>query len=393
MTEAIVLDVILVIVLIAYIVYGFRNGLSRSVFVIAGVVAGLIAAYFLVPLISAWVPWPMLRPVVTVIAALGLIAAGHALGSAIGRAARRGIERSPLSGLDRLLGSIVTGVTAALAISVVSFSVAQLGVPMLSKAISGSTVVRTINTLTPDPVEAFLAQVRGYVIANGLPIVTEAFGGPDPVIPQLDTGSAALNQAAQSVVRITGNAYACGVAQAGTGFVIADDRVVTNAHVVAGVTEPVIEAANGEALSGFVVYFDAVDDLAVVAVPGLSADPLVLGDTVAAGTDAAVQGFPFGGPFSSGAAAVIDVGIAPVKDIYDEGTSPREVYTLAADVRPGNSGGPLLSLDGTVAGVVFAKSGDRDNVGYAMTMTELDPVAAQASSLSTPVSTGECIAP
>lgn len=391
MTEALVLDVLLIVTLISYVVYGFRNGLSRSVFVIAGVVAGVIAAFFLVPLAAVWVPWPAVRPIATVLAGIALIAAGHALGSAIGRAVRSGIERSPLSGLDRVLGAIVTGVAAALAASVIAFSVGQLGVPVLTRAISGSFVIRTINTLTPDPVEAYLAQVRGFVIDNGLPIITEAFGGPTPEIPQIDTGSAALNSAAQSVVRITGNAYACGVAQAGTGFVVADDRVVTNAHVVAGVTEPVIEAPNGETLAGSIVYFDPIDDLAVIAVADLSAEPLTLGDTIDAGEDAAVQGYPYGGPFSSGAAAVISVGSAEVKDIYERSSAPREVYTLAADVRQGNSGGPLLTLDGEVAGVIFAKSGDRQNVGYAMTMAELDPVAAAAPGLTEPVSTGSCV--
>lgn len=392
MIEALVLDVLLVIALIGYVVYGFRNGLSRSIFVIAGVVAGVIAAFFLVPLVAAWVPWPLLRPWITILAGIALIAIGHAIGSAIGRAVRSGIERSALSGLDRSFGAVVTGVAAALAASVIAFSVAQLGVPVLTRAITGSFVIRTINTLTPDPVESFLAQVRGYVLDNGLPIITDAFGGPTPVIPQVDTGSEALNAAAQSVVRITGNAYACGVAQSGSGFVVSDDRVVTNAHVVAGVTEPVVEAPNGETLAGSIVYFDAIDDLAVIAVPGLTTAALPLGETIERGEDAAVQGYPYGGPFSSGAAAVLDVGTADVNDIYKQGSSPREVYTLAADVREGNSGGPLLSLDGEVVGVVFAKSGDRADVGYAMTMAELDPVAEQAASLWEPVSSGACIA-
>lgn len=392
MTEVLVLDVVLGLVLIAYVVYGFGNGLSRSIFVIAGVIAGLVAAYFIVPLVAGWVSWQIARPFVTVIVALGFIALGHAAGSAIGRAVRRNIERGPLSGIDRVFGAVLTGVAAALAISVVAFSVTQLGVPTLSKAISGSAVVRTINSLTPDPVEAFIAHVRGYVIDTSLPIISDAIDGPDPVIPQIDTGSEALNAAAQSVVRITGNAYACGLAQAGSGFVVSDDRIVTNAHVVAGVTEPVIEAANGQTLTGSIVYFDAVDDLAVISVAGLDASPLVLGDSITVGADAAVQGFPYGGPFSSGAAAVMDLRTAPVKDIYDASTSQREVYTLAADVRPGNSGGPLLTLDGQVAGVVFAKSGDRENVGYAMTMTELDPVVGMVAELTAAVSTGECIA-
>jgi S1-C subfamily serine protease len=390
MPEALVLDVLLVILLLSYVGYGVRHGLSGSLFVIAGVIAGVVVAFFLAPVIANWVPYPALRPIVMIAVAIGLVAAGHALGGAIGRGIRAGVEKSPLSGLDRILGGIVTGIVAALVASMVAFSVGQLGVPFLSKAIAGSTVIRTIDNLTPDPVQAFLAQVRGVVAESGLPVISDAFGGSSPTIPQIDTGSAELNAAAQSVVRIVGNALACGQSQSGTGFVVADDRVVTNAHVVAGVTEPVIEALDGQALPGQVVYFDPLDDLAIIAVPGLTAAPLALGDTVAPGTDAAVEGYPYGGPFTSGAADVITVTTTTVSDIYGDSASDREVYVLAADVREGNSGGPLLALDGSVVGVVFAKSADTPNVGYAMTMTELDPVAAQAGGLSAPVSSGTC---
>ncbi len=391
MTDVLLLDLLLVVLLLAYVIYGFRNGLSRSVFVIAGVVAGVIASYFLAPVVTAWVPWAWVRPGVTIAALVLLVGAGHALGSAVGRGVRRGIEKTALSGLDRVLGAIVTGIAAALIAAVVGTSVGQLGFPALSRAIAGSTVLRTINALTPDPVEAWVAQLRGLVATSGIPVISDAIGGPTPAVPTLDSGSAALNAAAQSVVRITGNAYACGVSQSGTGFVVADDRVVTNAHVVAGVTEPIVEAPSGEAIAGTVVYFDPIDDLAVIAVPGLSAAPLRLGNTLGVGADAAVQGYPFGGPFTAGGAEVVRVGDAQVENIYGTATQSREVYTLAADVLQGNSGGPLLALDGTVTGVVFAKSADTAHVGYAMTMAELEPVAGEAAGLSSTVSTGDCI--
>jgi S1-C subfamily serine protease len=389
-TESLILDVLLLLMLLGYVAYGFRNGLSRSVFTIAGIIAGIIAAFFLTPVIVNLVPIPFLRLGVTIAVAVGFVAIGHAIGSAIGRWIRRGILRGPLSGLDRVLGAVVTGVVAALVASMVAFSVGQLGVPVLSRAIAGSTFLRIVNTLTPDPVESFLAQVRSAVVDRGIPLFTGALDGT-PTIPQIDTGSGALNAAAQSVVRITGNAYACGVSQAGTGFVVYDDRVVTNAHVVAGVTEPVVETLAGQSLTGTVVYFDPIDDLAVIAVPGLDAAALPLAATLAAGTDAAVEGYPYGGPFSSGAANVISVSSPAVPDIYGATRNQREVYTLAADIREGNSGGPLLTLDGSVAGVVFARSGDTTNVGYAMTMTELEPVTNQAAGLTEAVSSGACV--
>ena len=390
MAEALVLDVLLVVLLVAYIAYGARNGLSRSLFVILGVVAGVIAAYFFAPLLPTLVPWPPARPVGAIVAAVILVVAGHALGSAVGRGVRRGIEKTPLSGLDRVLGAVVTGIAAALIASVLAASVAQLGFPLLSRAVAGSTVLRVIHGLTPDPLEAWLAELRGVVIDSGLPAITGA-SGTSPVIPNIDTGSAALDAAAQSVVRITGNAYACGVSQSGSGFVISDDRVITNAHVVAGVSEPVVEAPDGETIAGTIIYFDPAADLAVIWVQGLSADPLALGETATVGDDAAVLGYPFGGPFASTAADVMRVDPTELDDIYGADPTPREVYTLAANVRQGNSGGPLLALDGAVIGVVFATSADTVNVGYAMTMAEIDPVAERVPGLTKTVPTGECI--
>lgn len=390
MMESLALDVLLALMLLGYTVYGFREGLSRSAFVIAGVLAGIVGAFFLAPVVSSWVAQPFLRLAVTIGVSIGLIVLGHALGAAIGRGARRGIGRSALSGIDRVLGAIVTGIVAALVASLVGSSVAQLGVTQLTAAVNRSAVLTTIRGLTPDPVEALLAQVRAVVQDSGIPIISGVQPGGPAVIPDIDTGNAALNTAAASVVKISGNAYACGRSQTGTGFIVADDRVVTNAHVVAGVSEPTIEAS-GATVSGVVVYFDPVDDLAVIYAPDLTAPPLAVAATLPAGSDAAVQGYPNGGPFSSGPARVLSVAVNTTTDIYDDAAVDRELYTLAADVRSGNSGGPLLTLDGEVVGVVFARSGNEANVGYAMTMTELDPVLAAAGALTEPTSSGECI--
>ncbi|MDF2666690.1 MAG: trypsin-like serine protease, typically periplasmic, containing C-terminal domain, partial [Microbacterium sp.] len=120
------------------------------------------------------------------------------------------------------------------------------------------------------------------------------------------------------------------------------------------------------------------------------AKPLPVVSTLEVGAAAVVQGYPYGGPFTSGGAQVLSVGSVPVPDIYDAQSSPREIYALGAIVRPGNSGGPLLTPSGDVAGVVFARSDTDDNVGYAMTPAELGPVMAQLGSLSTPVASGAC---
>jgi S1-C subfamily serine protease len=139
------------------------------------------------------------------------------------------------------------------------------------------------------------------------------------------------------------------------------------------------------------VYFDPVDDLAVIAVDGLDVSPLDLTSNLPAGSPAVTAGYPFGGPFTASASQVISVSQQLVGDIYGQDPSLRQVYTLAADVNHGDSGGPLLSKSGDVAGVVFATSTETDNVGYALAMDEVQPVATVAPSLSASVTTGGCI--
>ncbi len=391
MQDPILLDVLLVLVLVASLVNGYRSGLVRSLSGIAGIIAGGTVAFFLVPLIGPWIPAPEWRTPVTLGAALVLVLGGFTVGESIGHAIRRRAHRTKLRVVDRVLGAGVALVATALVISMLAFSIGALGVPFLSPAIASSGTVRTINELTPDPVERFLAQLRSSAVEDGLPRIVEAFTGPSPEIPTVDTGSPALVTAARSVLKITGNAYACGQNQSGSGFVVAAGRVVTNAHVVAGVSEPVVEVPGGGALPGRVVYFDPVDDLAVIAVSGLTAAPLELTGNLAPGTEAVTDGYPLGGPFDSDPAEVISVAAVGVADIYGQNPSPRQVYTLASDVQQGESGGPLLSLGGEVAGVIFAKAQDTPNVGYALAMEELAPVAARAASLDSPVASGHCV--
>lgn len=386
------LDLLLVLTLLVFIGEGLRNGLARSVGAILGVIGGGAVAFLALPLLSALVPHPFWRIAVIVAASVLLLLGGHALGNRIGRGIRdRG--RDDIGVGSRLAGGLANGVVAALTLALVAGGVGSMGVPLFSQAISGSYVVRAIDTLTPAPVDALLARVRAAVLEEGLPAIGDALGGvaTSPGIPDVPTDTDPLSIAAQSVVRIGGTAYACGQNQTGTGFVVAPDRIVTNAHVVAGVDAPIVEAPGGQTLEGRVVYLDPVDDLAVVAVEGLAAPPLGLSPALDVGADAVVEGYPYGGPSTRGPAQVLAVSTESIPDIYGSQRTPREVYTLAAVVQPGNSGGPLLSTDGRVAGVVFARNADDPELGYAMTNTELAPVVAAAGGLTTPVSSGTCV--
>ena len=387
-----VLDLILILALLSYLVYGLRNGFLVTAGGIAGFAAGAVAAFFAVPLVSGFVEDSGWRLTAIVAAAVVLVVLGHGLGTMVGRQIRGAVRIRPLRAMDRLVGGAVNVVVSALVMSMLAFSVSSLGVPFVSQQLAESRVIRFIDGLTPVPVKATMAQLRSTVIGNGIPTLLEGLEqGPAVPVPNASTDTPALNRAAESVLRIAGTAYQCGQNQTGTGFVVSEDRVVTNAHVVAGVSQPVVEMPDGGAMPGRVVYFDTKHDLAVLAVDGLQASALPLSQDLPGGSPAAFAGYPHGGPFQSKPATVQDITTVLVPDIYGNNASPEEIYRLAGDVQPGNSGGPLLTMDGQVAGVIFAKATADTEMGFAITMDDLTPVASQAASLSAPVSSGQCI--
>lgn len=390
MGASVIVDVIVVLSLVGALADGLRRGFLRTLGGLAGVVAGAIAASFAVPAVSAWAAgseWRLLAVIGTSVLLLGV---GYAIGATIGAVFGRGADKVKLGLLDRLAGGVAGVAITGLVWIAVTSAVSLLGVPLVTTSVAGSTVIRAIDDLTPDPVRGFLAQLQSTVVDEGTSWIVEAIDAPTqaPSIPDVATDDPEVATASDSVVRVSGTAWACDVGVTGSGFVVSDDRVITNAHVVAGVSQPVVEAPGEPPRTGRVVYVDAVADLAVVAVDGLAAAPLPLDDAVAAGDDAVVAGYPFGGPLTLGSALVSSD--STVSLMVDGAPTSREVLTLAAVVNQGNSGGPLLSLDGAVSGVVFGKAASVDNVGYAIPLSVLGPVAAEAPSLTSAVDPGAC---
>ena len=260
----------------------------------------------------------------------------------------------------------------------------------MAAAIAGSRVLQTLDQITPAPTRSLLAELRAAALGEAIPWLVDVLDAPveSPDLPTGPVDDAELAEAAASVVRVTGNAFQCGSNLSGSGFVVAPDRIVTNAHVVAGVTDPIVEAPGQPAVEGRVVAFDAEQDLALIAVSGLATPPLALAEP-ATGADVAVAGYPFGGPLEVRPGRVVAVG--PLTIIEGGERSTRDVMTLAADVDHGNSGGPVLTGDGAVGGVVFATSESVANVGYAIPLSTLAPLAADAPGLSEPVDSGSCV--
>ncbi|UOQ88383.1 MarP family serine protease [Agromyces endophyticus] len=390
MAWSLVLDLLLVLVFIGAAVNGWRAGLLRTAAGLVGLVAGGIAAWFVMPWLAGLMPTPALRAPVAIAAALVLLSLGAWLGAIVGRALRRGVRKVKLGVLDRVLGVLGNLIVTAFVVALVASGVSALAVPVLSPAVGGSAIVRALDQITPPPAKSALAELRAAALGEGLPWLVDVLDTPLPTeAPPSDVASPAIAAASNSVVRITGTAFECGSNLSGSGFVVADDRIVTNAHVVAGVDQPIVEAPGLPAVAGRVVAFDPEHDLAVIAVDGLDAPALPL-DEPDLGDEVAIAGYPFGGPLELRPGRVAASG--PVTITTDGDTSTRDIVTLSAEVDHGNSGGPVLDVDGEVAGVVFARSEAAATVGFAIPVSTLEPLAAEASGLDEAVDSGSCAA-
>lgn len=395
------IDLIVTLLLVGYAVSGFRQGVLVSVMSLVGFLGGGALGMWLLPrLLSPWLtPGSTdLRQVVVLVVGVILTATlGQALLVSLGTRLRRRVTAAPARWADALLGAVASVVAVSLLVWLIGGALRGGPSPSLSRAIGQSRVIGAIDRIVPPSSARVFAGFRNKLDDEGFPRVFEGFGAerirtvqpPDAGI----VGSAGVRRAATSIVKITGDATVCNRLQEGSGWVLARERVVTNAHVVAGVRTPMVRVGGtGRAYRASVVVFDPVRDLAVLAVPGLPSSPLPLGADLERGDGAVVAGFPLDGPYRLNAARVREVITARGEDIYGGRSSVRRVYSLFTRVQPGNSGGPLLAPNGDVVGVVFAKSLDDANTGYALTMQESAPVLRAGRTASQPVPVGGCAA-
>ena len=370
---------------------GFVVGVLAFVGFIAGGVGGLLLAPALVQSLSAGLGQSALAIAVVLLAAT----VGQLVLAWFGSALRNRLTWRPARLLDAGLGALVSVLAMLLVAWFLASALRPGPVPTLSRQISDSSVITAVDEFVPEQASTLFSSFRRILDDNALPTV---FGGlaPErirPVDPPSPgpAGTPAVRRAGTSVVRVTGTADDCNRRLDGTGFVIFDRHVLTNAHVVAGVDRPEVQVGgNGRSYDARVVLFDPDRDLAVLFAPDLPAAPLVLDPSGKRGADAVVAGFPSGGPYRLEPARIRDTIDARGPDIYHRTQVTREVFSLFAKVEPGNSGGPLLDSDGEVLGVVFAKSLDDPDTGYALTADEAAPVIRAGRDRTQRVGTGDC---
>jgi S1-C subfamily serine protease len=372
--------------------FGVVRGGTVQIVSYAGFGAGLLLGAVLAPALTRAMQSPMARSVTGLVLPFALGILLSALGRTLGRQLAGSFRTPEARRLDQAGGAAFGVLVTLVATWLVTGMLAPIGLPHISAAIQQSAIARALIDHLPSSPLA-LARLQRLVVPTGIPPMLaelEPSPAPDVAVAEEAEVSAAVRAARASTVKIISEG--CGRVATGSGFVVADGLVVTNAHVVAGVNRPVVEDRRGDH-TATIVLFDPETDLAVLRAPRLAGRPLpLLRTALERGERGAVLGFPAGGPFHTEPGAVLAVFDNLVgRTIYGgpERVS-REVYQLKAQIRSGNSGGPFVTPQGQVAGVVFSSSAINGNIGYALTSSGVASLVDRALTLRRAVSSGPC---
>jgi S1-C subfamily serine protease len=389
-----VLDWLLLFLLAAGVVSGFgQGGLVQAAGLVGAFGATALAVLLMPDLVPLLPPLDrLLRAIVLLFVLLGAFAVGEALGTAFAVGLVHRLGRGPLRAADRLAGAAIGGGQVVIAIWFLAPILAVGPSLPLASQIHDSSIVGALDSSLPPP-GPVVGRLRTMLDPTGLPQVFGLFEpapGPPVATPAPGAIAGVTGQTARSTVGVVGEA--CGLQLSGTGFAIAPGYVVTNAHVVAGERGTTdIQTASSD-IPATVVLFDPELDVALLRAPGLTLPALRFSETSPSrGDEGAALGHPLGGALTTIPATVRAVFDATGYDIYGTGSVTRSVIELAADVEPGDSGGPFVGLDGLVDGVVFARSRTGSGTGYALSASSVAARVDPAVGRTRAESTGPCV--
>ena len=389
-------DLIAIGLVVLAALLGFRSGALPQVGGLLGAIGGGVLAVLALPYFEEFLRDvdPTLRPFIVLTGLLLAVGLGETVGSALGRRLARALGTGVLSAADRVGGTLFGMAQALLVIWLVG-NIAALGpVPRLAELAGASTTVRTLTAVLP-PVSEVAGGFGDLLDASGLPDVFVGFEPlPAPEVDRPDDPAARAIAARAEASTLKVSAGTCGVGSVGSGFVIADGYVVTNAHVIAGADADAIRVTDldGRIFDATPVLFDPSLDVAVLYAPRLDLPALRFASAEPPrGAVAAALGYPGGGTLTIVPAAVASRYAATGLDIYGDERVRREILELRAAIERGDSGGPLILENGTVGGVVFAESRTNEDVGYALSPIAVAGRVSPGIGRTTPVDTGACL--
>jgi S1-C subfamily serine protease len=395
MTSSQWLDLAVLAVAFVAAVSGWRSGALGSLLSFVGVVLGAVAGVLLAPHVVNNLDGPRSKLFVSLFLILGLIVIGEIAGVVLGRAVRGAIRNRSLRTFDSVIGVALQLVAVLVAAYLLAKPLTTSSVqPNLAAAVRGSRVLVQVDNLAPEWLKRVPTRLGALLDTSGLPNVLQPFGRTPIVSVDIPDAALAADPVVAatrpSVLKIRGVAQSCQKVLEGSGFVVAPNRVMSNAHVVAGADNVTVEA-DGQTYDATVVSYDPQADISILDVPGLPSAPLQFDMQEAkTGTDSLVMGYPGGGDFQATPARIREIIQLNGPDIYHTTTVTREVYTVRGTVRQGNSGGPLIDRDGKVLGVVFGAAVDDADTGFVLTANEVAKQMAVVGN-TVKVPTGTCI--
>jgi S1-C subfamily serine protease len=389
------LDLLLIVVACCFAISGYRQGFVVGVLSLIGFVGGLVLGLWLVPIVSSQFTATLVVSTLSLCAVLIFAVLGQVAATTLGGKLRRELTWRPVQRVDQFGGALVSVISMLLVAWFLGLALVNSAIPVVSNQVRDSAVLSAMKSVMPSAAQSWFHAFAGTLDRTGFPQVFAPFTretimnvpAPDPAV----INDAAVKKAAASIVKVVGNAPSCGKQIEGSGFVFSPDHVMTNAHVVGGVTHPTVQIGGvGQLYHASVVLFDPKSDVAVLYVPGLNAPPLQFDSTGATDDQSVVAGFPEDGPFDAVPARIRQEITAQGQDIYQQQSVTRDIFSIYAQVLQGNSGGPLLTPQGKVYGVVFAKSLDDAETGYALTANQVSQDAQQGANALAAVGTQGC---
>jgi S1-C subfamily serine protease len=394
------LDLILVVLAAAFAVAGYRQGFIVGVLSCIGFLAGAAVGAIFSPSVAMFlVHGPSQQALVAIILVFITAMVGQLLASLLGVVARSHVTWRPVAMVDSLGGAAVSVLSVLLIAWFIGSAVVKAPFPAVARQVRSSEVLRGVNDFMPPGALTMFSDFRNLLDKSPYTQVFGALGingsanvpAPDKAILSWP----AVRKDRNSIVKVTGEAKTtCDRSLEGSGFVISPQHVLTNAHVVAGMTNgPYVGYSGPNARPAKVVLFDWNTDVAILYVPGLSAPPLRFAGQANRGSDAIVAGYPENGGFLPVPARVGSQWSANGPNIYQTGSVTRAIYAVRAAVEPGNSGGPLLAKNGKVYGVIFAASTTTHNTGFALTASAVQADVRAGAHATVSVSTRGCPPP
>lgn len=392
MSPALIADLIIAFASCVTFFFGWRQGAFASVLSAVGVVSGIVLSVALLPLVANYTANPTLTLLLGIGVMVLIAGIGNLLGGLAGSRLRQSIRTRTAMTVDSLLGAVFQVFALLLVVWFVATPLVGRVTGPVGEGLSNSRVLTAVDQLTPPVIDNLPARLAATLSESGLPPLVSPFTGAREVEPPniLIDDTAMVDRVRPSVVYVLADAPQCSRRLMGSGFVISPDTILTNAHVVAGTDTVHVETVNGT-VEATVVFYDPDTDLAVLHSAGLDLPALQWAeDAASTGDDAVVMGFPEGGPFEARPVRIRDKIIVNGPNIYATTRVDREAYSLRGTIRHGNSGGPLLTTDGDVLGVIFGTAVDESETGYALSADEVISTIGEFSAAA--VDTGACVA-